>query len=590
MDNIVKTTITIGGGLKIDNNSFSYLSISCSMKSHHSLSLSLPLSNLKGVTLENLVDYLGSDISIQCKYENDKIPGLLTYKGVITSMYCSNDDSLDPSISINAADPSVLLDDHIRYESFLDMSLADIVKKVIRPYGHVKLDSKPTYSKKIAYSVLYNETSYSFLNRMAAKYGQWFYYDNENFIFGKKNTGSNIDLILGGNMRNYSFNLQSTPLKDNSKTYNYEKVEMFESQSQHDAISSLDTRFGEKLKKKSLELFPNLGTNFHSPKYDEKDDLIDRDRILKEQLASELFTFSGNSNELGICLGSIVNIYSSVKLSDGSNEKNKEGSFLVTSISHSINNDGTYYNSFLGIPDKNTFPLIMMSGDNFSAKLQVAKVIDNKDPKNLGRVKVRFSWMGQEEKTPWIRVNHVHASKNRGFYFIPEIGDEVLVDFESNDPDCPIVLGAVYNGANKPDEWYHDNNEIKAIRTKSGNEIIFNDKSGEETIEIANPSGRNRIVITISENNQIKILSDGDIELKAKNKISMKSKEIEMTADNELSIKSQKMTAKANQTKITSDTSMDIEGGTETVIKGGVNLNMEGGTEAVLKGATVRIN
>jgi type VI secretion system secreted protein VgrG len=590
VDNIIVTTVIIGGSLKLSDKKFSYLSVTSSMNNHHSVQLQLPLSNLNGLTIEGMMKYIGKDILIESKYKNKDIPGTFKYKGIVTAINYSNDSSFDPSVSITGTDASILLDDHEKCESFLDKSLDDIIKKVTSDYGQVQLKSSPSYTKNINYCVQYRETPYNFINRLSSKYGQWFYFDGEELIFGKKEAGSKYDLILGGNLSHFAFSLNSIPLKDNSKTNNYIDDDVYESKSQHKTISSLDTRLAETVKEQSEKLFPIEGNDFYSPKYTSKTEFEENEKTYKGVLSSGLFLMSGSSSCLGLQLGSVVDIYSSSKTPDIRNIKDKEGSFLITSITHSLNNDGTYYNSFSGIPDKNIHPQLLLSGNNSNATPQIAKVVDNKDEKKLGRIKVRFSWMDKSESTPWIRISHVHASKNRGFYFIPEIDDEVLVDFESGDPDCPIVIGSLYNGKSSPDEWYDDPNEIKAIRTKSGNEIIINDKSGNEMIEIANPKGKNKIIITMAENNKIKIISDGDIEMTAENKISLKSKQIEFTADNELDMKSQKWTSKSTQAKITSDTSIDIEGGTSAKLKGSASLDLEGGGTANLKAALVKIN
>jgi hypothetical protein len=110
----------------------------------------------------------------------------------------------------------------------------------------------------------------------------------------------------------------------------------------------------------------------------------------------------------------------------------------------------------------------------------LAEVTDNADPENLGRVQVQFAWQKSRNKTTnWIRVRSLDAgssetvSKNRGFVFVPEIGDQVMVDFELGDPCRPYVSGSMFHRNNG--KGGNADNHIKTIVTRSGHTIEFDD-------------------------------------------------------------------------------------------------------------------
>ena len=108
------------------------------------------------------------------------------------------------------------------------------------------------------------------------------------------------------------------------------------------------------------------------------------------------------------------------------------------------------------------------------------------DPEGLGRVKVQFNWAGRSAKSEWMRMIQPHSGAGKGFYFIPEIGEEVLVGFEGGNIQSPYVVGSHYNGSDS--SGYADGeNNVKAIHTRSGTKIILND--GEGSILIEDPSG-----------------------------------------------------------------------------------------------------
>jgi uncharacterized protein involved in type VI secretion and phage assembly len=119
------------------------------------------------------------------------------------------------------------------------------------------------------------------------------------------------------------------------------------------------------------------------------------------------------------------------------------------------------------------------------------RVEDNNDPEGLGRIKVRFFWQ-EENVVRWSRMMTPHAGADRGFMFLPEIGDEVVIGFGDGDVEKPVILGCVWNGVDKPpreDFWGGDvgPNDVKRIVTKSGHRIQIVDKQGKESIVLATP-------------------------------------------------------------------------------------------------------
>ncbi|HVO84766.1 MAG TPA: phage baseplate assembly protein V [Syntrophobacteria bacterium] len=167
------------------------------------------------------------------------------------------------------------------------------------------------------------------------------------------------------------------------------------------------------------------------------------------------------------------------------------------------------------------------------AGVVVGVVSKNKDDDGLGRVKVTFPWLSETEESQWARVAAPMAgydkdkSKPRGVYFLPEVGDEVLVAFEQGDPDRPYVIGALWNGKDKPPKTNDDGkNNIRLIQSRSGHQIILDDTEGSEKIEIKDKTEKNAIVWDTASNT-ITISTDKDISLKApQGKISLDAQEV----------------------------------------------------------------
>lgn len=141
--------------------------------------------------------------------------------------------------------------------------------------------------------------------------------------------------------------------------------------------------------------------------------------------------------------------------------------------------------------------------------ITTAKVVENYDDKHPGMVKVEL-FLGEEgrNQSDWLRVSQPYAGKGYGNYFLPEIGDEVVVAFNQGSRDNPIVLGSLWNQVDTvPTDTAVEQNTIKRIQTKGGHQIIFNDEGGKESITIQTPKA---LTLLLDDENDIISLSDGD--------------------------------------------------------------------------------
>ena len=191
----------------------------------------------------------------------------------------------------------------------------------------------------------------------------------------------------------------------------------------------------------------------------------------------------------------------------------------------------------------------------------VGVVTNNQDdPDGLGRVKVKFPWLSNDEESFWARVAVPMAGKERGFYFLPEVEDEVLVAFEHGDPRFPYVLGSLWNGQDKPPEKNDGKNNVRVIKSRSGHVIRLNDEDGKEKIEIIDKSGKNSIVFDAAQNT------------------------ITVTADKDISLSATKGTIKLDAQKI------EIKSSADTRLEAGAGMDVKATGTMNIKGATVNIN
>ncbi len=111
------------------------------------------------------------------------------------------------------------------------------------------------------------------------------------------------------------------------------------------------------------------------------------------------------------------------------------------------------------------------------------------DPSDEGRVQVKFPWFDDDMATEWSRVRQPYAGNGYGAFFIPEIGDEVLVGFIQGDMRFPVVLGGLYNGKDKPPSKRKSDQDQKMIRTKGEHEILLDDSKGKQRVRIKTKEG-----------------------------------------------------------------------------------------------------
>ena len=169
-----------------------------------------------------------------------------------------------------------------------------------------------------------------------------------------------------------------------------------------------------------------------------------------------------------------------------------------------------------------------------------AVVIDNVDPDNSGRVKVRLgplSGAGEKGSEAWARIATLMAGDNRGTWFIPDVKDEVLVAFEAGDMRRPYVIGALWSGTNSPPETMDADNTKKLLRSRSGVTITLDDQSGQESFLVETPGGQRLMLkdgpgaveITDSSGNAVKLETSG-VTVTASAKVTINASTIEVNA------------------------------------------------------------
>ena len=161
--------------------------------------------------------------------------------------------------------------------------------------------------------------------------------------------------------------------------------------------------------------------------------------------------------------------------------------------------------------------------------VEVALVTNVQDPDKLGRVKVCFPRLPGKPESDWVRVAQPAAGAGRGFYWLPHVNDEVLIAFERGEAHRPYVIGSLWNGKDKPMKNAYDNdNTTVMIQTRSGHQLILDDKKSAEKIVIADKSGKRSLTFDVKNKKFLVEAGEGDVEIHAEKKIILDCEDLEI--------------------------------------------------------------
>ncbi|WP_322545177.1 type VI secretion system Vgr family protein [Elizabethkingia miricola] len=454
------------------------------------------LDSFEGYVMENSKKLLGKKISINF-FRFGEIKQ--TFSGIVSNIKNKrNEGGGYGDLYIIGYAPSILMENGRGCQSFENKTLGQIINQVITEYSQeIKVRvSNPNTKYEMPYTVQYKESDYQFIKRLAQRYGEYFYYDGEQLIFGNLvqptvKLAENVDLI------DVEFEMMIKPQEFNYITYDNILAEIKEKGSDSVMGQYIENPFQAIAINASKEVYkkkPDMLFNATSPQR------LDRDleEIVKRQKEKRqhLFQMKGRSRDPELRIGSLVEI-------TDINNKAME-TYRIIDISH-FHNGNEYYNTFVGIPDIFISPFF--DEDAFpKCEEQSAFVMDNDHPQ--GMIRVQFPWQKKKgEKTPWLRIITPYAGEGKGMHIIPEIGEEVIVSFDNKNGERPFVLGAMFNGQAMSGYGGVGNN-IKALTGRSSSTIAINDVDGS-------------ITLTDASRSTIKMDGKGNIDIKARDNLSL---------------------------------------------------------------------
>ncbi|MEM9578135.1 MAG: type VI secretion system tip protein VgrG [Pseudomonadota bacterium] len=264
------------------------------------------------------------------------------------------------------------------------------------------------------------------------------------------------------------------------------------------------------------------------------------------------------------------------------------GNHFVSEVFHDIAGGVWSTTTRVGLPQdwtSDSFGLGAAGAEALTAPIygvQVGKVKKlTEDPEGMQRIQVSLPMIGDPPADVWARHATPYATKDAGFHFLPEVGDEVLVAFLNADPNAPVIIGAVHSpDISRPDEPVEEN-YIKTIVTPTGMKLTFEEE--KKVITLETPGAHK---FTMDDDAKSVSLEDSN-----GNSIVMDGGGITMTSAADVSISATgDITAEATGDATIKGLNVTCEGQVGFTGKGGASAELSAGGTTDVKGAMVNIN
>ena len=535
---------------------------------------------------------------------NDENPDF--FVGYITKVQFRHIGNTAWHIICTAFSPDCMMQDHPGCEIYEFYPLEELIKDRLSKYkdadGNPLLDAvvktRESGSHAMGYNVRYNESTYDFIVRMAKRYGEFFYSEGGKVIFGQMpDEGDPIRLYNQAGIESYCYDLQLAQhkgvlLSDMNISMGWTSMEIVgetdeaqcaqaKTESIHAMADSTYEVSADFFGKGNVVINDTEASDVNLPENQEDDRTPNVATAVNHNcLKAGMMLCSGETKCGKLRLGSTIVIVD--ETTEGESVDHEPLRIIDLDYEWGARNERTRRNAdvvhcrFKAMAAKSTYPPypardahgVPMYGDMDTfprSQPQIGVVIDNVDPEKLGRVRVRLLWQEVGDKqfgpvantewnTPFIHVLQPYVGMDStGCYFIPEIGDLVMVGFYHGNAEAPFVMGSVRNSGaqNPPESWVEDkgtynenaegwdeyeggtnkNNECKAIRTRQGHTVEIHDTEKGGYIKIYDNNTKKYSVTLSTDDNVIRLQTTGNIELKAE-------KDIVLNAGNAILLKS----------------------------------------------------
>jgi len=424
------------------------------------------------------------------------------FSGVVTNVRMIAEDGMHGGVMLVGKSNTIELERGEMMQTYSHTDLKQILDEVTGKTLNLEVAITPAWKAKIDFAVQCGESDWDFLRRLCRQYNERFYYTGLDLYVGPHPEFPVVPLKYDVELRSLEIGSRLVPNQFTNYYYKRDDHSMLVQNSPADIEGA--TNYLQQVSGRSdrltMERKPNVPVAAYVP---DMGSLIEAAKFRKVAAGSRMLYIRGECKTCDVRIGRLVDI---------SFPKNMIGSgvglYRVYSVTHHLEETGKYKCLFEAVPADLEY--LAMPDVPIPTPYPIeAEVIDNNDPLGLGRVMVKFPF-DKNFCDAWIPVMSLDAGGNgygqgpasRGFSFIPELKDSVLVSFLNPQQLAqPFVMGSMFHGANAVNLGGGKGNHIKTITDKSFGQIIMNtDEKGDWGITIRDRKGNLVNIDTQGEN------------------------------------------------------------------------------------------
>ncbi len=529
----------------------------------------------------------GKSITIEAGYSAKNKP---IFTGVITKQALRVDGEIGSALEIECKDEAVKMTIGRKSANYTKSKDSDVISQLIGNYSGLSADVTST-STQLPELVQYYSSDWDFmLTRAEVNSLVVTTLNSKVSVFSPtQNTSPVLTIRYGENMYGFNAELNSvTQLSEvKASAWDYKQQQLISAQ----ASNSLEGA-GNLTSKKLADVVGLSEFQLQTSGAVDSNNLTNwaEGQMLKSELAKIIGEVRFQGTDL-VDPGAYITI-------DGMGAR-FDGDHLVSAVRHDISDGNWFVDASIGLtptwfaqePDVMAPPAAgMLPGVNGLYNATVKKI--NDDPDSEYRILIDLPLFDPSAEGVWARLTNFYSTSGAGAFFLPEVGDEVVVGFLNDDPRFPIILGSLYSSKNKPFSELEPNeqNSHKAIVSKQALRVVFNDEDKILTVTTPNKNtcvldDKNKQISLTDENQNSIVMSESGITIKSEKSINIQATEnVNIQGETGVAVKAPSGDVKTSAMNINESADMQY------TAKGDMTASVEGGTELTLKAAMVMIN
>ncbi len=441
-----------------------------------------------------------------------------TFVGIVTDVQMEARDGVHGLVHFSGSSPDILLERGKMTEVYFNTNLSSIIDTITSGTLGLSISNNPLYKGDIDFILQSEESDWTFLQRLSKMFMEELFWSGVELCIGSHQPWETVPLVYDVDLK--KLELCSRLVSNQFSQYHYDLKEHLTFGSDAPDNPEGADIFVDRITGRSnlLNLTRKPNTPIHAP-VGHPGDLMELNNRQKTSNAGQMVYVRGESKTSYVWIGRLLDI----SLPKTMGVPRDVGLFRVISTRHVLDQNRRYYNEFEAVPAN--LKHIPYRDIEVPKPYPIrAEIFDNEDPDQLGRCRVKFDF-DQKLCQTWIPVATPDAGGNgqglgyasRGFSFLPEKGDSVLVSFMDGPwLSQPVITGSLFHGANALGLGGGIGNHLKTITDKSKGQIRMNsDEAGEWGITIHDRNGN--VIRLDTRGKNIEITTPESLILNSKN-------------------------------------------------------------------------